>query len=109
MQESGVQVCRITFIISLILLILLEEYLEHNKEKHCRLDIIAGNSSDPLPTFDTAIPLEPEDILSGQIPLHISHAGGELLAILHDEEDSDDEELEPQCVTLSYTSENLLI
>lgn len=47
------------------------------------------DTSSPADAFDASVPLDPEDILSGSIPLDLSHAGGDLLALLHDELDEE--------------------
>jgi hypothetical protein len=44
-----------------------------------------GSASADNDTFEPTLPLEPEDVLSGGVPLSISHAGGELLSILLNE------------------------
>ncbi|KAF7785028.1 hypothetical protein Agabi119p4_1193 [Agaricus bisporus var. burnettii] len=62
---------------------------ERMKEETARFRRLSGTGdsdatygdNDIAPTF----PLEPEDVLSGNVPLSISHAGGELLSILLDE------------------------
>ncbi len=70
-----------------------DRHLERDKEKHRRLDNVEFSDlpdpSSPANAFDAAVPLDPGDLLDGSIPLDISHAGGELLAILHDEQDGE--------------------
>ncbi|KAJ3562351.1 hypothetical protein NP233_g9627 [Leucocoprinus birnbaumii] len=63
-----------------------DKALEKEKEKfkhiHRSMD---DNDDDDFPATDIFCPvhLEPEDLLGGGVPLDISHAGGELLEILH--------------------------
>lgn len=46
------------------------------------------------------MPPDPEDVLTGSVPLDLSHAGGDLLALLHNE--LDEEGPAHQCVTSTY-------
>lgn len=107
-RRTGRSAHSFNYVLDLNLRLIVEDHLERDKEKYRRLSNIT--SHEPIDDFsplisDTAIPLEPADILSGHVPLNISHAGGELLAILHDEEGGDT--MEPRYVVLTQPNFSL--
>jgi hypothetical protein len=83
-----------SFLLIFILVITyLDERMKEDKAKVQRLcgDDDEGDAGAALVDNDgltSSFPLESEDVLSGGVSLSISHAGGELLSILLDENDS---------------------
>ncbi|KAJ3558554.1 hypothetical protein NP233_g11487 [Leucocoprinus birnbaumii] len=57
--------------------------MEKEKDKFKRVYQPLDDDDDSTPDNFGPIQLEPEDLLGGGVPLDISHAGGELLDILH--------------------------